>query len=94
VNELLFLGLSFVIVVGGVVLMVGIRRIALRYALVTAAGVGLVFVLLRGWPGMSADVAVLLAAIGSALASLAFERGERDRERRVAEILRGSSNPR
>jgi hypothetical protein len=85
--------LSGFIVGIGVVLMAGLRRLAWRYAVVEAVGVGLVFALLRGWPGMSADVAVLLAAIGGALASLAFERGERDRERRVAEILRGSSIP-
>jgi hypothetical protein len=72
----------------GVVLTLGLRRIALRYALVTALGMGLVLALLRGWPDMPADVAVLLAAIGGGLASLAFERGERDREGRVAEILR------
>jgi hypothetical protein len=78
----------------GSVLMLGLRRIALRYALVAALGMGLVFALLRGWPDMPADVAVLLAAIGGGLASLACERGERDREQRVAEILRGSSIPR
>jgi hypothetical protein len=72
----------------GVVLTLGLRRIALRYALVTALGMGVVLALLRGWPDMPADVAVLLAAIGGGLASLAFERGERDREGRVAEILR------
>jgi hypothetical protein len=72
----------------GVVLTLGLRRIALRYALGTALGMGVVLALLRGWPDMPADVAVLLAAIGGGLASLAFERGERDREGRVAEILR------
>jgi hypothetical protein len=74
----------------GVVLLAGLRRLAWRYAVVEAVGVGLVFTLLRGWPGMSGEVAVLLAAIGGALASLAFERGERDRERRVADILHGA----
>lgn len=78
----------------GVMLMLGLRRIALRYTLVAAAGVGLVFALLRGWPDMPAGVTVLLAAIGGGLASLAVERGERDRAQRVAAILRGSSVPR
>jgi len=86
--EPLLWGLIFGI---GFVVMLGLRRIAWRYAVVSAAGMGLVFALLRGWPGMSVGVAVLLAALEAALASLAFERGERDRERRVAEILGGSS---
>jgi hypothetical protein len=93
-DELLFLGVSFVVWVGMAMLMLGLRRIAWRYAFVTASGMGLVFVLLRGWPGMSTQVAVLLAAIGGGLATLAAERGERDRKRRVAQILEGSSNPR
>ncbi len=93
-DELLFLSVSFVVMVGGVMLMLGLRRIAWRYGLVTGAGVGLVFVLLRGWPGMSTGVAVLLAAIGGGIAALAAERGERDRERRFAQILEGSPYPR
>jgi len=71
----------------GVMLMLGLRRMAWRYALPTAFGVGLVFSLLRGWPDMEAGIAVLLAAIGGGVASLAFERGERDRQHRVAKIL-------
>jgi hypothetical protein len=75
----------------GVVLMLGIRRIAWRYAVIAALGMGLVLALVRGWPDMPGGVAVLLAAIGGGLASLGVERGERDRERRAVAILRGSS---
>ena len=74
----------------GAMLMLGLRRIAWRYALVTALGFGLVFALLWGVPGLSPEVAVLLAAIGGGITAMAFERGERDRERRVAKILRGA----
>jgi hypothetical protein len=85
---------GLILFVGGVVLMLGIRRVAWRYAVVAAPGMGLVLALILGWPGMPAGVAVLLAAVGGGLASLGVERGERDRERRAAAILQGSSIPR
>jgi hypothetical protein len=88
VIEPLLWGLGFGICA---IVMLGLRRIPWRYALVSASGTGLVLALLPGWPGMPIGVAVLLAAIGGSVASLAFERGERNREHRVAEILRGSA---
>jgi peptidoglycan/LPS O-acetylase OafA/YrhL len=75
----------------GAFLLLAFRRLAWWYAAVAAAGMALVFSLLPGWPGIPYGVAILLAAIGGGIASVAVERGERDRERRVAEILRGSS---
>ena len=77
----------------GAVLLLGFRRLAWRYAVAAAVSMGLVFSLLPGWPGIPAGATVLLAAIGGGLASLAVECGERDRDRRVAAVLRGSPPP-
>jgi hypothetical protein len=89
-GEMLEPAVSGLIVGVGMMLMLGLRRLPWRYALVTALGFGLVFALLWGVPGLSPEIAVLLAAIGGGIAALAFERGEREREQRVTRILRGS----
>lgn len=78
--------LGLVVGIGSMVLL-GIRRIAWRYAVLVGAGTGLVFAQLPCWQSVPPGVAVLLAAIGGALAGIAFERGERDRELRVGTIL-------
>jgi hypothetical protein len=74
------------------VALLGLRRLAWRYAVLTAAGTALVFATLWGWPAVAPGASVLLGAVGGAIAGISFERGERDRNLRVARIVGGHSS--
>lgn len=74
------------------VLTSGIRRLAWRYRALLGVGFAVVFAALRlAMTGGDPGLLVLIGAFGGALATVGSERGERDRERRSAAILGGSS---
>lgn len=72
------------------VFVVGVRRLPWRYAILVGIGTGVVLAAVRLAmldtrfdPGLL----VLIGAVGGSVATLAAERGERERERRTDSIL-------
>ncbi len=72
------------------VFMAGLRRLPWRYSALTGLGYFVVFAALRlSAMEVESGLLVLLGAVGGGLATLGWERGERDRARRSASILAG-----
>jgi ABC-type cobalamin transport system permease subunit len=74
------------------IVFVGLRRVPWRYAGLVGVGTGTVFAALRLVmiePSFDPALAVLVAAVGGAIATVGTERGERARVRRSEAILAG-----
>jgi hypothetical protein len=86
----------FLVTAGLATLGTGLRRIPWRYGVVVGAGTGLVLVAV--WAANSQQpidpvTLVLFGAIGGSVTQLAFDRGQRERDRISGEITAVRSTP-